>query len=85
VKKISCILAVLILATGLVTTVYSYNEDMEKLQRALYHATELEKELSALNVKDRDVLVKKVRFIKERLKEEVTGNPSEIKTYKKIN
>lgn len=84
-KKISFILAVLILATGLVTTVYSYNEDMEKLQRALYHASELEKELNALNVKDRDVLVKKVRFIKERLKEEVTGNPSEIKTYKKIN
>ncbi|GAB5047568.1 hypothetical protein [Thermodesulfovibrio sp. TK110] len=55
------------------------------LQRAAYHANELEKEISNSFVKDKDILLKKVRFIKERLKEEIMGNPSDIKTYKKIN
>lgn len=85
-KKLTSYFIFFLFLFGLVTASFSYTqEDIQVLQRAAYHANELEKEISNSFVKDKDILLKKVRFIKERLKEEIMGNPSDIKTYKKIN
>ena len=54
------------------------------LDRALYYAGELKRELAKSNMKEREALVKKAGFIQERLKEEVIGNPSGVKEYKPI-
>ena len=56
----------------------AYSAEAETLTRALYHARELHSELEKVNIKDREVILKKVKFIKERIREELIGSPTSL-------
>jgi hypothetical protein len=56
----------------------------EALNRALYHVKELQVAVEQSNIKEREVILRKVKFISERIREEIVGNPTNIKEHKQI-
>lgn len=59
-------------------------KDKEATKRALFYASELVEELRNSDIRDKEVVLKKARYIKEKLQEEYTGNPTGIKKYKPL-
>ncbi len=57
---------------------------MESLDRALYHAEALQEEIERSNIKEQEVILRKIRFITERIKEEMIGNPTSVTESKRI-
>lgn len=56
----------------------------EALNGALYHAKELQVAIEQSNIKEREVILRKVKFIREKIREEIVGNPTNIKDHKQI-
>jgi len=54
------------------------NDKNETLNRALYHAKELQAAIEQSNIKEREVILRKVKFIRERIREELVGNPTNL-------
>jgi hypothetical protein len=60
------------------------NDKNETLNRTLYHAKELQAEIEQSNIKEREVILRKIKFIREKIREEIVGNPTNVKDHKQI-
>lgn len=80
------VIAGVITACGFVFAAEPAGKDKEATKRALFYASELVEELkdSSIKEKEKEVMLKKARYIRERLQEEFAGNPTGIKEYKPL-
>lgn len=83
-KTLIAALIIAVLTMLISNTAMAADKEEEALKRALYHVTELSDEIKNTDIKDREVILNKILFVKGRLLEQINGSPTEVKKTRPI-